>query len=85
LHSYGFSDHLFVAAGDLLADQQDPLLAPLGLALSCAIVGHMLHMSFDIFQNQPAIQVFWICCALSLAICNILKSERTKFKSQVEE
>ncbi|NOG83481.1 MAG: hypothetical protein HND49_06665 [Planctomycetes bacterium] len=63
---------------------QDPLLAPVGLALSCAIVGHMVHMNFDTFQKRPTIQVFWICCALSLAIFNSLKSERSELKGRVQ-
>ena len=61
---------------------QDPFLAPIGLALSCAIIGHMVHMNFDIFQNRPLVQVLWMCCALSLAMFNILKSERCEFEGR---
>ncbi len=59
---------------------QDPFFAPIGLSLTCVIIGHMLHMNFDVFHDRPAIQLIWICCALSLAILNIHKSEKTEFE-----
>ncbi len=55
---------------------QDPFLAPAGLALAAAFIGHMVHMNFDTFQNRAPIQILWICCALSTAMINILKSEK---------
>ncbi len=59
---------------------RDPFFAPVGLALLCVIIGHMLHMNFDTFRSRSSIQILWICCALSLAMFNILKSERPEFE-----
>ena len=61
---------------------RDPFLAPVGLALTCAIIGHMVHMNVDTFQGRPLIQMLWVCCALSLAMSNILKSERSEFEGR---
>ncbi len=56
---------------------QDAFFAPVGLALSAVIIGHMAHMNFDTFQNRALVQILWICCALTATIANILQAEQT--------
>ncbi|MFC2169332.1 O-antigen ligase family protein [Acidobacteriota bacterium] len=55
---------------------QDPLLAPIGLGLMAAILGHMVHMNIDTFQNRPLIQTLWISSALIGAMYNIIQYEK---------
>lgn len=55
----------------------DPLLSPLVLSFAVAIVGHMVHMSVDIFNGRPHVQTLWLIAGLITAISNIknIKSE----------
>lgn len=47
---------------------QDALLSPLGLAISAAILGQMLHMNLDLFHTRPEVQLLWVVCALVASI-----------------
>jgi O-antigen ligase len=49
----------------------DPILAPLALGFTAAILGHMEHMFFDVFNSRPQIQTLWVISALIVAMCNI--------------
>jgi len=55
---------------------QDPLLAPIGLGLTAAILGHIVHLNFDTFQNRSLIQILWVSSALIIAIYNKIQSEK---------
>ncbi|MEZ6091534.1 MAG: O-antigen ligase family protein [Pirellulaceae bacterium] len=44
-----------------------PMLAPIGLALAAAIVGHGLHMSVDIFNSRMQVHVLWTILAIAAA------------------
>jgi O-antigen ligase len=55
---------------------QDPLLSPIGLGLMAAIMGHMVHMNFDTFQNRSLIQALWVISALIAAIYNKIQYEK---------
>jgi O-antigen ligase len=46
-------------------------LAPLVLALSVAIVGHMFHLLFDLFNARTQIQLLWLCAAIIMVIARI--------------
>ena len=48
--------------------RQDELLAPIALGLSLAIITQMLHMTVDIFNNRPQVQMLWLCAGLVAAI-----------------
>lgn len=61
---------------------QDKFFAPVGLAISAAIIGHMAHMHFDTFQNRALVQILWISCALTLTILNILNTEKAQTASE---
>ena len=54
---------------------RDRLLSPLALGFAIAILGHMTHMLFDIFQNRPLVQLLWLNAALIGAIYNIGKTD----------
>ncbi|MCP4626868.1 MAG: hypothetical protein GY850_25675 [bacterium] len=54
---------------------QDPLLAPLALGIATAIIGHMIHSNFAMFQGRVSIQSLWLNSALVVAMCNILGTE----------
>jgi len=56
---------------------RDRLLSPLGLACAAAIGGHMLHMSVDIFNSRPQIQILWIVLGITAAIHH-MSSEKSK-------
>lgn len=55
---------------------QDPLLAPIGLGLLAAIIGHIAHMNLDTFQNRSMIQLLWVSSALIIAIYNRIQYEK---------
>jgi putative inorganic carbon (HCO3(-)) transporter len=42
----------------------DPLLSPLALGFTAALVGQMLHMQVDIFSSRPQIQLLFVVAAL---------------------
>lgn len=50
------------------AQGSDPILAPLALGLSAAIVGQMLHMLVDIFNSRPQVQLLCLATAV-IAAC----------------
>ncbi len=54
---------------------QDPLLAPLALGIATAIIGHMIHANFAMFQGRVSIQSLWLNSALVVAMYNILGTE----------
>lgn len=50
---------------------QDRLLSPLALGLAAGIVGHMVHMSVDVFRGRPTQQLVWLIAGLLVAMCRI--------------
>ena len=42
----------------------DAFLAPLALAFTAAVVGHMIHMSADLFSGRFQLQLLWLVAAL---------------------
>jgi O-antigen ligase len=50
---------------------RDPLLSPLALGLTAAIIGHMAHMLVDVFNMRPQIQLLWLMAGLVAAISHI--------------
>ena len=53
----------------------DPLLAPLALGLTAGIIGQMVHMSVDIFQSRPQVQLLWLVAGLLVAMERVAWSE----------
>lgn len=47
---------------------QDRLLSPLALGFTVAIVGHMVHMFFDLFNGRGPIQALWFNAGLVMAM-----------------
>lgn len=43
----------------------DPFLATLGLALFASILGHMIHMSVDMFNSRQQVQIVWACAGIA--------------------
>ncbi len=54
---------------------RDPLLSPVALGLSTAILGHMVHMAFDTFRDRPNTQLLWFYAAL-IAVIYLITHER---------
>ena len=50
---------------------QDRLLSPLALGLAAGIVGHMVHMTVDVFRGRPTQQLVWLIAGLLVAMCRI--------------
>lgn len=46
----------------------DPLLAPLALGLTAALIGHTMHMFVDLFSNGPQVQALWLIAGLIVAM-----------------
>lgn len=47
--------------------RRDPLLAPLGLALTAALAGHSLHMAVDIFNSRTQVEMLWVILGMLAA------------------
>ena len=47
---------------------RDPAIGALGLALVAALAGHMLHMSVDIFNSRPQVQMLWAILGIVAAV-----------------
>jgi hypothetical protein len=45
----------------------DPLLAGVGLGLCAAVVGHAVHMNFDLFAGGTTTQMLWLAAGLLAA------------------
>ncbi len=52
----------------------DPILGPLGLGVAASVIGHVLHMNVDIFQDRPSVQTLWLLAGLATAMCAMTKS-----------
>jgi O-antigen ligase len=64
-----------LACGWRAFKQNDRILSPLALGLSAAFAGQMIHMSMDVFNGRPQIQLLWLVAAVIVAISNILLSQ----------
>jgi O-antigen ligase len=49
----------------------DSILAPLALGFTAAIIGHMWHMFFDVFNSRAHLQTLWLISALIVAMGNL--------------
>src|SRR5439155_18314025 len=56
--------------------RDDPLLSPLALGLTAGIIGQTVHMSVDIFQSRPQIQLLWLVAGLLVAMQNVARETR---------
>jgi hypothetical protein len=54
---------------------QDRLLSPVALALTSAILGHMVHMNFDFFTLPNLVQLLWFSAALIVALHLMIREE----------
>lgn len=59
-------------------------LAPIGLALAAAIVGHMLHMFVDVFNSRTQVQILWVILGLSAAAWRLAQSELQMYEQAWE-
>ncbi len=50
---------------------QDRLLSPLALGFAAGIIGHMVHMTVDVFRGRPTQQLVWLIAGLVVAMCRI--------------
>ena len=50
---------------------QDRLLSPLALGFAAGIVGHMVHMTVDVFRGRPTQQLVWLIAGLLVAMWRI--------------
>ena len=62
---------------------RDPLLSPLGLALSASIVGTMVHMSVDIFNSRIQTHLFWAILGITAAVWKLSQSAAERGKTDV--
>ena len=52
-------------------DFRDGLLSPLGLGFAAGIMGHMVHMTVDVFRGRPTQQLVWLIAGLLMAMYRI--------------
>ena len=51
--------------------QMDPLLSPLALGLTAAVIGQTMHMHVDLFSERPQVQMLWLVAGLISAMRRI--------------
>jgi O-antigen ligase len=61
---------------------QDHLLSPLALGFSLAIVGHMVHMLFDLFNGRGPMQALWFNAGLVTALFCIYRENKDAVQIQ---
>lgn len=61
---------------------QDRLYAPLALAATGGVMGHMVHMLVDIFNDRAPVQMLWVITALIAAIFVIAREGRKHVASK---
>jgi O-antigen ligase len=49
----------------------DPVLSPIALSFTAALLGNMEHMLLDIFNGRALVQALWLISALIVAISNV--------------
>ena len=52
-------------------DFGDRLLSPLALGFAAGIIGHMVHMTVDVFRGRPTQQLVWLIAGLLVAMYRI--------------
>jgi len=57
-----------VRRGLLAARSEDPIVAAIALGLAAGIVGNMIHMTVDLFNSRPQIQMIWLIVGLLIAL-----------------
>jgi len=50
---------------------RDRLLSPLALGFAAGLVGHMVHMTVDVFRGRPTQQLVWLIAGLLAAMCRM--------------
>lgn len=48
--------------------KDDSFLSPLALGLMAGLIGHMFHLTVDIFRHRPQVQLLWLIAGLIAAI-----------------
>jgi putative inorganic carbon (hco3(-)) transporter len=46
----------------------DRLISPLALGITAGVIGQLVHMSVDIFQSRPQVQLLWLLAAFLVAM-----------------
>jgi putative inorganic carbon (HCO3(-)) transporter len=59
----------------------DRTLSPLALGLTVGILGHMVHMLFDLFNGRGPVQMLWFSAALVAAMYCILNEAHTSVRA----
>ena len=54
----------------------DQLLSPLALGLTTGIMGHMVHMTVDVFRGRPTQQLLWVIAGLLAAMLRACNKSR---------
>jgi O-antigen ligase len=54
----------------------DKILSLIALSITCSILGHMMHMMFDIFNNRQPVQYLWTLLALITAIFALVQEKK---------
>ena len=47
---------------------RDPWLSPVALGITCALVGHVVHLQVDLFSDRPHVEMLWLLAALVAVI-----------------
>ncbi len=60
-----------------VARSADAFYAPLAIGLAGGIVANMVHMTADIFNSRPHVQILWLLVAVVLVLDHQVQAERS--------
>jgi hypothetical protein len=60
-----------VRRGLLASRSADPVLAAIAIALTGAVIGQMVHMTVELFQSRPQVQLLWVIAGLLVAMTHL--------------
>jgi O-antigen ligase len=65
-----------VRRGWRCARRGDELFSPVAMGLTAGVVGQLVHMGVDIFQDRPQVEGLWLVAALLVSIEAVVRLER---------
>jgi O-antigen ligase len=71
-----------VRRGFLVWFARNRFYSPIGLALTTGLLGHIFHLTVDIFNFRPPVQMLWVNAAFITAMLVLVREEKAEAEAQ---